>query len=88
MSIRPLTLNGLDDPETSFEELNTTLPRFQSHETSTLRDSALPLSTSTYFPTPSSIGTSDTGTVFSNAADAFWSDKQGDNDQDLSLIHI
>ncbi|CAI1517666.1 hypothetical protein SEUBUCD646_0J02430 [Saccharomyces eubayanus] len=85
MSIRPLTLNGLDDPETSFEELNTTLPRFQSHETSTLRDSAPPLSTSTYLPTPSSIGTSDTGTVFSNSADAFWSDKQGDNDQDMEV---
>ncbi|CAI4043892.1 Bfa1p SKDI_10G2550 [Saccharomyces kudriavzevii IFO 1802] len=85
MSSRPLTLNGLEEPETSFEELNTTLPRFQPHETSPSRDNAPPLSTSTYIPTPSSVGTSDTGTIFSNSAGAFWSDKQGDNDQDMEV---
>lgn len=83
MSIRPLTLNGLDEPETSFEELNTTLPRFQSHETLTLEENVPPLSTSTYIPPPSSVGTSDTGTVFSNSTSAFWSNKQADDDQDM-----
>ncbi|CAI4572567.1 BBL_G0029920.mRNA.1.CDS.1 [Saccharomyces cerevisiae] len=85
MSIRPLTLNGLDEPETSFEELNTTLPRFQSHETLTLEENVPPLSTSTYIPPPSSVGTSDTGTVFSNSTSAFWSNKQADDDQDMEV---
>lgn len=85
MSIRPLTLTGLEEPETSFEELNTTLSRFQSHETLTLEKNAPPLGTSTYIPTPSSIGTSETGTVFSNSAGAFWSNKQADDDQDMEV---
>lgn len=87
MSIRPLNLASLDEPETSFEELNTTLPRFQSHETFAPEDSAQPLSTSTYIPTPSSVGTSDTGTVFSNSADALWSNRQGEDDQDMEVDH-